>query len=192
MWQVAATDWLKLLQLQNPGWWIMAATAVVLTILIWIIVRLVTGATEDVDPAEADREMLDAVNELRAQGDLSEDEFRSIKGRLVTRLGRSFQVRPRHRVAAKNADPAVMSDRTIAVLDETSEQATGTAADESATAQSNETESFNSPTNVPESTQDTADLSQTDCSSVSEETADNPRRDELQERVDHRDENTAT
>ena len=116
----------------------MAATAVVLTILIWIIVRLVTGATEDVDPAEADREMLDAVNELRAQGDLSEDEFRSIKGRLVTRLGRSFQVRPRHRVAAKNADPAVMSDRTIAVLDETSEQATGTAADESATAQSNE------------------------------------------------------
>lgn len=171
MWQVAATDWVKLLQLQQPGWWTMAGATVFLIVLIWVFVRFVTSATEDVDPAEADREMLDAVNELRAQGDLSEDEFRSIKGRLMTRLGKSFEVRPRPQTLAKSAGPASELDHTTADSEVSSKQDVGPAASPSASAQSTETESFTCPTNVPESTQDTGDLSTRDGSSSSEKTS---------------------
>ena len=51
-----------------------------------MIARLTTTVTDDIDPAETDRQMLTAVNELHSQGELSEEEYRSIKGRLVTRL----------------------------------------------------------------------------------------------------------
>ena len=55
-------------------------------VLIWLIVRLIARVNEDTDPAEADREMLLTLSDLRREGDLTQEEFRSIKSRLVTRL----------------------------------------------------------------------------------------------------------
>ncbi|MCA9012157.1 MAG: hypothetical protein KDB01_20535, partial [Planctomycetaceae bacterium] len=73
-------DWLDLLQLPNFTWWQFLFAAACLIVLIWSIVRFVSRVHEDVDPAESDQEMLKAISELRRQGDLTEDEYRSIKG----------------------------------------------------------------------------------------------------------------
>ena len=42
------------------------------------------------DPAEVDHQMLLQIKELRREGDLTDEEFRSIKGRLVERIDDSF------------------------------------------------------------------------------------------------------
>jgi hypothetical protein len=101
--QPTTTQWDKLLQLQDPGWWHMAVAAVVVIVVIWVIVRLIARVNEDVDPADADREMLDAIHDLRSEGDLSEDEFRSIKGQLISRLGRSSGLPKQGRKSAETA-----------------------------------------------------------------------------------------
>jgi len=62
------------------------AVLIVLIVSIWGVARLVTRVTEDSDPAETDRQMLTAINDLHRKGDLSQEEFRSIKGQLVDRL----------------------------------------------------------------------------------------------------------
>ncbi len=67
-------------------WWFFGVALVLLMVSIWVVARLLMPTTEDVDPAEIDRQMLSAVNELRSQGELTHEEFRSIKSRLVTRL----------------------------------------------------------------------------------------------------------
>ncbi|MCH2200920.1 MAG: hypothetical protein MK102_03040 [Fuerstiella sp.] len=72
----------------TDSWWVFAVVLVALMIFIWVTTRLVTRATEDSDPAEIDRQMLTAVNDLHRKGDLSQKEFRSIKGQLVDRLKR--------------------------------------------------------------------------------------------------------
>jgi len=80
-------DWsFKAPELPVDNWWFVGTVLVVLIILIWVVVRLATSATEGIDPAEIDRQMLTAVSELRSQGELTPDEYRSIKGRLVGRL----------------------------------------------------------------------------------------------------------
>ncbi|MFN5896199.1 MAG: hypothetical protein ACK48Y_01650, partial [Planctomyces sp.] len=63
------------------SWLPLLIAAVVLVLLIWAILRILSKMNEDVDPAEADREMLQALRDLRREGDLSEDEFRSIRGK---------------------------------------------------------------------------------------------------------------
>ncbi len=63
-----------------------AIVLIALIIFIWLVARLVTRVTEDSDPAETDRQMLTAINELHRKGDLSLEEFRSIKGQLIGRL----------------------------------------------------------------------------------------------------------
>lgn len=67
-------------------WWFFGVVLIVLVIFIWMVVRLLMPTTDDVDPAEIDRQMLTAVNELRTQGELTQEEYRSIKNRLVKRL----------------------------------------------------------------------------------------------------------
>ena len=67
-------------------WWFFGVALVLLVVFIWLVARLLMPTTDDVDPAEIDRQMLSAVNELRSQGELTQEEFRSIKSRLVTRL----------------------------------------------------------------------------------------------------------
>ncbi len=79
-------EWLDLLQLPEFNWWQFLFTAACLVVLIWSIVRFVSRAHEDVDPAETDQDMLNTISELRREGDLSEDEYRSIKSQLMGRM----------------------------------------------------------------------------------------------------------
>ena len=77
---------LKGIPIGTESWSIFVVVLIALIIFIWLIARLVTRATEDSDPAEVDRQMLTAINDLRRKGDLSQEEFRSIKGQLIDRL----------------------------------------------------------------------------------------------------------
>ena len=158
MWLARTTDWFKLLHLPDVGWWQFLAAAGCLVVLIWAIVRLIASVNEDVDPAEADREMLQAINDLRREGDLTEVEFRSIKGQLVTRLSTSFQVTPKKGRGAKSAEAAEpeLNDKNLA--EDFSVKQSATDALDVASSQPNKPESFASPTNVPESCQDTSHL----------------------------------
>lgn len=82
----------SLLALELPAWelpntWTtFAIVLVVLIVAIWAVTRLNAHTTEEIDSAEIDRQMLTAVSELRSQGELSQEEFRSIKSRLVGRI----------------------------------------------------------------------------------------------------------
>ena len=158
MWLARTTDWFKLLHLPDVGWWQFLAAAGCLVVLIWAIVRLIASVNEDVDPAEADREMLQAINDLRREGDLTEVEFRSIKGQLVTRLSTSFQVTPKKDRGAKSADEVApeLNDKNLA--EDFSVKQSATDALDVASSQPNKPESFASQTNVPESCQDTSHL----------------------------------
>lgn len=97
-------DWWKLLQ-PMIGWWQVLAAAACLVVLVWGIFRLMSRANEGVDPAEADRELLEAINELRFEGDLSESEFRTIKSQLVARLNGQWASTPESRKSAASAGP---------------------------------------------------------------------------------------
>lgn len=74
------------IELPVDSWWFFTVVLVLLVLFIWAVTRLTTARTEDIDPAEIDRQMLTAVSELRSRGELTNEEFRSIKGRLVERL----------------------------------------------------------------------------------------------------------
>jgi hypothetical protein len=155
VWLARTTDWLKLLHLPDVGWLGFLTTAACLVILIWATVRLVAKVNEDVDPAESDREMLQAINELHREGDLTEDEFRSIKSQLVTRLSTSFQETQKSRKSERSgsklsADSS--NENTVALKPEPNTQ-------NHQSSELNEPESFASPTNVPRPSQDTNDLS---------------------------------
>jgi len=80
-------DWgLVPIPVGTDSWVTFTAVLVVLIVFRWVVARLVTQVTEDSDPAETDRQMLTAINDLHRKGDLSQEEFRSIKGQLVDRL----------------------------------------------------------------------------------------------------------
>ena len=53
---------------------------------IWLIVRIRTRYCDHEDPAAVEQQMLMQMGDLHRQGDLSEEEYRSIKGRLVERI----------------------------------------------------------------------------------------------------------
>jgi hypothetical protein len=90
--------------LQFVSWWPVMVAAVALILLIWAILHFVARANEGVDPAEADRQMLLAMNELRREGDLSESEFRSIKGQLVSRFNEGAKPQKTAGKSAKTAE----------------------------------------------------------------------------------------
>ncbi|MEO2017000.1 MAG: hypothetical protein ABGZ53_21815 [Fuerstiella sp.] len=73
-------------ELPVDSWWFFVAVLFVLIFFIWVVARLTAAATDDTDPAVVDRQMLTAVSELRSRGELTQEEFRSIKSRLVVRL----------------------------------------------------------------------------------------------------------
>ena len=68
-----------------------AGLIVILGASICLIVRLRAQYRSDEDPAALDHAILSQFGELRRQGHLSEEEFRSIKGRLVRRLDGSIR-----------------------------------------------------------------------------------------------------
>lgn len=81
-----ARTWHDLLSWPLGSWLRFLTALVILTILVWLVVRLTARVIEDSDPDEANREMLLSMVEMHLQGDLTAEEFRSIKGQLVTRL----------------------------------------------------------------------------------------------------------
>ena len=57
----------------------------------WSVVRLRAWFRDDSDPADDSGRMLSEIREMYHEGDLSEEEYRSIKGRLVQRLDEQFK-----------------------------------------------------------------------------------------------------
>lgn len=86
-----AADIYEVLQLPKFITWPFLFAAACLIVVIWSIVRIISRVNEDVDPAVSDQEMLNSISEMRREGDLTEDEYRSIKSQLVGRLGSTFQ-----------------------------------------------------------------------------------------------------
>lgn len=80
-------EWnLEIPDLPVDSWLFCTVVLVVLVFFIWVVARLTSSATESIDPAEVDRQMLSAVTDLKSQGELTTEEYRSIKSRLVDRL----------------------------------------------------------------------------------------------------------
>ena len=112
------TDWMDLLHLLDFNRWQFLFAAVCLVVLIWSIVRFISRVHEDVDPAETDQDMLNAISELRREGDLTEDEYRSIKSQLMGRMSNSFQ--NKQKPTQPNAVAARQIPTTAAILSEDS------------------------------------------------------------------------
>ena len=161
-WLSRKTDWWKLLQLPDISWVPLLIAAACLIVVVWAIVRLVSRVNEDVDPAEADREMLQALNDLRREGDLTDDEFRSIKGQITGRLQATWSDKKTQGTSAKTAASMISSKvKSISPeTDSTVEQNQKTDDGSSETSEPDQSETLTSPTNVPEPSQNTEDLAQ--------------------------------
>lgn len=66
--------------------WEWLVLIVVLIVLIRLVMWIKASLREDDDPSSIDHQMLVEITELQRQGEITEAEYRSIKGRLVDRL----------------------------------------------------------------------------------------------------------
>jgi len=66
--------------------WEWLVLVVVLIVLVRLVVWIKASLREDDDPSSIDHQMLVEITELQRQGEITETEYRSIKGRLVDRL----------------------------------------------------------------------------------------------------------
>ncbi|MEP3477931.1 MAG: hypothetical protein ABJZ55_01670 [Fuerstiella sp.] len=73
-------------ELPVDSWWFFGSVLTALVVAIALVIRFVSSKTDDIDPVEVDRQMLSSVRELTRTGEITDDEYRSIKGRLVERL----------------------------------------------------------------------------------------------------------
>lgn len=80
--------------------WQFVALGVVIVVAVWLIVRVRAWSRDGEDPAAAEHQMLSHLAELRREGNLSEEEYRSIKGRLARKIEGS--VRPQSGSAPSN------------------------------------------------------------------------------------------
>lgn len=78
-------------KLLNRSLWELFGLVLAILVLAWLIVQIRSWFTGDDDPAEGDHELLASIRELNREGDLTDDEYRSIKSRLVDRLGDSAE-----------------------------------------------------------------------------------------------------
>jgi hypothetical protein len=74
----------------DPKVWRLAGTSLAffaaIVFAVWLIFRIRSRYRGHEDPAADEQRMLMQLRDLRRQGDLSDDEYRSIKGRLAKRL----------------------------------------------------------------------------------------------------------
>lgn len=84
---LAAEEKLRRLLSESLGVWIGLVFAIVL--LAWIVSRVRAWYREDDGPAGNAQQMLSEIREMYVEGELSEEEFRSIKGRLKDRPDRA-------------------------------------------------------------------------------------------------------
>ena len=80
-----AADTEKFWDVLSATTWTWVGLIVALLVLAWIASRVRAWFHEDDDPADATDRMLSEIREIYADGDLSDEEFRSIKGRLMQR-----------------------------------------------------------------------------------------------------------
>lgn len=159
-WLAKTTDWYKLLQLPDVSWISFLVATSSLIVVIWIIVRLVSRVNEDVDPAEADREMLQALNDLRREGDLTDAEFRLIKRQITNRLNTVWKATGRQEKTVKSRVSDLKDRLKGSILEQTSESFPDSNVSEAEALDSEESETIASPTNLPEPSQDTDHLAQ--------------------------------
>lgn len=77
-------EWLE----ASPRDWVLFLAALAgLAIGLWAFARFIAWMRDDEDNAAAEQMMLTQYTEMHRDGDLSEEEYRSIKGRLLERLG---------------------------------------------------------------------------------------------------------
>lgn len=93
---------LRLLDGELAEWLPILAGIVIAIFLIWAIVRFRTWYQDDDDPEAADQQLLARLSELQREGDLTGEEYRSIKGQIIDRMERT-----------KDAHDADSSDATF-------------------------------------------------------------------------------
>ena len=79
----------KLLEGSPREWAWFLGGLVCLTVALWAFTRFIAWMRDDEDTAAAEQMMLTEISELHRGGDLSEEEYRSIKVRLLERLEES-------------------------------------------------------------------------------------------------------
>lgn len=82
---------------QEQLWRILDASAleiigltVLFAVAVWLIFRIRAWFLDGEDPAATDHFMLSQIAELKREGGLSDEEYRSIKGRLVNRIDKAM------------------------------------------------------------------------------------------------------
>lgn len=73
-------------KLLDASIWQWIGLLVALMVLVGLVVRIRTLFREDEDSTAVDHELLSQITDLHREGDLTADEYRSIKGRLVQKL----------------------------------------------------------------------------------------------------------
>jgi len=73
-------------KLLNASVWQVIGLLVALVVLVGLIIRIRALFREDEDSTADDHQLLSQITDLHREGDLTEDEYRSIKGRLVQKL----------------------------------------------------------------------------------------------------------
>ena len=84
------------LKLMQASLWEWIGIIVLTALAAWLIFRIRAWFRGGEDPAADDHGMLMQISELRRQGDLSEEEYRSIKGRLVQRIDATTRTQDKH------------------------------------------------------------------------------------------------
>ncbi len=67
--------------------WPVSATVLLLFLLAWLVWKLRAWWREDANDAETDHEILARYREMNLRGELSDEEYRSIKSQMAIRLG---------------------------------------------------------------------------------------------------------
>ena len=91
-------------------------TVLLLAVLVWLVWKVRSWWREDANDAGTDHEILARYRELHLRGELSEEEYRSIKRQMAARMGMvpdlSRSTRPRMTGPAAAADSGKHSEAT--------------------------------------------------------------------------------
>jgi hypothetical protein len=67
--------------------WPIATTVLLLLLMAWLVWKLRSWWREDANDAETDHQILARYREMNLRGELSDEEYRSIKSQMAMRLG---------------------------------------------------------------------------------------------------------
>ncbi|MEZ6066650.1 MAG: hypothetical protein R3B90_13310 [Planctomycetaceae bacterium] len=81
----------RLDDLLDQSLWVMIGLVVAVLLLAWVIHQLRSWYGEDEDRTAAHQELLTSLRELHREGDVSEAEYRSIKGHLTGKMERKVE-----------------------------------------------------------------------------------------------------